>query len=167
MPVDDTNHRRFHSMKVPKNLNGRPRQMYTETRPKPWIEMTLAERQSAPSDWEAQMSQGPITLHSEEHLATSDKGIAMLRRLLRQQIRSGPGRRRPDRRGVRSRQGAPEDRRRKLLSRNGGPRMNLQAFLQAIPKVELHCHLYGAVRKETFARLAAAPHGAVEPGSDR
>jgi hypothetical protein len=33
------------------------------------------------------MSQGPITLHSEEYLATSDKGIAMVRRLLRQQIR--------------------------------------------------------------------------------
>ena len=33
--------------------------------------------------------------------------------------------------------------------------MNLQEFLQAIPKMELHCHLYGAVRKETFARLAA------------
>jgi phenylpropionate dioxygenase-like ring-hydroxylating dioxygenase large terminal subunit len=87
VPVDDTHHRRFHSMKVPKNLKGRPRQMYTEKRDKPWIDMTEAERQRNPSDWEAQGSQGPITLHSEEHLATSDKGIAMLRRLLRQQIR--------------------------------------------------------------------------------
>jgi phenylpropionate dioxygenase-like ring-hydroxylating dioxygenase large terminal subunit len=87
VPVDDTHHRRFHSMKVPKDLKGRPRQMYTETRPKPWIEMTEEERQAWPSDWEAQMSQGSITLHSAEHLATSDKGIAMLRRLLRQQIR--------------------------------------------------------------------------------
>jgi adenosine deaminase len=33
--------------------------------------------------------------------------------------------------------------------------MNLQEFLQAIPKMELHCHLYGAVRKETFSDLAA------------
>jgi hypothetical protein len=61
--------------------------MYSEKRGKPWIDMTEAERQRNPSDWEAQGSQGPITLHSEEHLATSDKGIAMLRRLLRQQIR--------------------------------------------------------------------------------
>jgi adenosine deaminase len=30
-----------------------------------------------------------------------------------------------------------------------------EKFLQAIPKLELHCHLYGAVRKETFANLAA------------
>jgi phenylpropionate dioxygenase-like ring-hydroxylating dioxygenase large terminal subunit len=87
VPVDDTHHRRFHSMKVPKNLKGRPRQMYTEKRDKAWIEMSEQERQLYPSDWEAQLSQGPITLHSEEHLATSDKGIAMLRRLLRQQIR--------------------------------------------------------------------------------
>ena len=87
VPVDDTHHRRFHSMKVPKNLQGRPRQMYTEKRPKPWIEMTVAERQAWPSDWEAQESQGPISLHSEEHLASSDRGIVMLRRLLRQQIR--------------------------------------------------------------------------------
>ncbi len=41
--------------------------------------------QKFPGDWEAQGSQGPITLHSEEHLATSDRGIAMLRRQLKQQ----------------------------------------------------------------------------------
>lgn len=33
--------------------------------------------------------------------------------------------------------------------------MNLTEFLQTIPKMELHCHLYGAVRKETFADMAA------------
>jgi phenylpropionate dioxygenase-like ring-hydroxylating dioxygenase large terminal subunit len=87
VPTDDTNHRRFHSMKVPKNLKGRPRQMYVEKRAKPWIEMTEAERQASPGDWEAQMSQGPVTLHSEEHLATSDKGVALVRRLLKKQIR--------------------------------------------------------------------------------
>jgi adenine deaminase len=32
--------------------------------------------------------------------------------------------------------------------------MMLEEFLRAIPKVELHCHLYGAVRQQTFARLA-------------
>ena len=42
--------------------------------------------QRFPGDWEAQGSQGPITLHSEEHLATSDRGVRMLRRLLREQI---------------------------------------------------------------------------------
>ena len=33
--------------------------------------------------------------------------------------------------------------------------MNQREFLQKLPKVELHCHLYGAVRKETFAAMAA------------
>jgi adenosine deaminase len=33
--------------------------------------------------------------------------------------------------------------------------MNQQEFLRRLPKVELHCHLYGAVRKATFAELAA------------
>jgi hypothetical protein len=42
--------------------------------------------QKYPGDWEAQGSQGPITLHSEEHLRTSDRGVAMLRRLLKQQV---------------------------------------------------------------------------------
>ena len=32
------------------------------------------------------MSQGSITLHSEEHLTLTDRGIAMLRQLLRRQI---------------------------------------------------------------------------------
>jgi hypothetical protein len=49
----------------------------------PW-EMTEDERQRYPGDLEAQVSQGPITQHSEETLVTSDKGIVMLRRLLRQ-----------------------------------------------------------------------------------
>ena len=51
-------------------------------------ELSEEERQRYPSDWEAQMSQGPITLHSEEHLTTSDVGVIMLRRLLRKQIRA-------------------------------------------------------------------------------
>jgi hypothetical protein len=39
-----------------------------------------------PGDWEAQGSQGAITLHSVEHLATTDRGVRMLRRLLQQQV---------------------------------------------------------------------------------
>jgi adenosine deaminase len=34
-------------------------------------------------------------------------------------------------------------------------KLALADFLQAIPKVELHCHLTGTVRKETFLRMAA------------
>lgn len=36
--------------------------------------------------------------------------------------------------------------------------LTLQEFLRALPKAELHCHLYGAVRKQTFAQMAARRH---------
>jgi hypothetical protein len=51
-----------------------------------WEELTEAEHRDFPGDYEAQVSQGPIAWHSEEHLATSDRGIAMLRRVLRRQL---------------------------------------------------------------------------------
>ncbi|MFT3812498.1 MAG: adenosine deaminase [Acidovorax sp.] len=35
------------------------------------------------------------------------------------------------------------------------PEESLERFLHALPKVELHCHLYGAVRHQTFRDLAA------------
>jgi hypothetical protein len=54
---------------------------------KPWSQMTLEEHQDAPGDYEAQAGQGPISLHSEEHLATSDRGIAMQRRMLERDIK--------------------------------------------------------------------------------
>jgi len=56
-------------------------------------ELTLVARLSKsgqpvaqPGDWEAQVGQGAITLHSDEHLATSDQGVVMLRRLLQRQL---------------------------------------------------------------------------------
>lgn len=49
-------------------------------------ELTEEEHQKYPGDYEAQTSQGKITFHSEEHFATSDKGIALLRRFLEQQL---------------------------------------------------------------------------------
>jgi nitrite reductase/ring-hydroxylating ferredoxin subunit len=55
---------------------------------KRWADMTIEERQDNPGDYEAQVGQGPISLHSEEHLATSDRGIAMQRRMMEQQIKT-------------------------------------------------------------------------------
>ncbi len=39
-----------------------------------------------PGDYEAFVSMGPITRHAKEHLATSDKGVALFRRRLRNDI---------------------------------------------------------------------------------
>jgi adenosine deaminase len=39
--------------------------------------------------------------------------------------------------------------------------LSLEQFMCAIPKAELHCHLYGTVRKQTFSELAARTGNAV------
>ncbi len=82
VPCDDTSYRQAMVMKLPKSfgvhtgikLNG-----------KTWGEMTSEDHQRTPGDFEAQMGQGRVSLHSEEHLVTSDRGIIMQRRLLQQQ----------------------------------------------------------------------------------
>jgi len=51
-------------------------------------EPSYEERQRAPGDWDAWVSQGPITIHGREHLAASDRGITMYRRLVRSGIRA-------------------------------------------------------------------------------
>ena len=51
------------------------------------FDRSYEERQRAPADAEAVEGMGPITVHDNENLAPSDKGVALLRRRLRQQIR--------------------------------------------------------------------------------
>ncbi|MFM9971707.1 MAG: Rieske 2Fe-2S domain-containing protein [Burkholderiales bacterium] len=84
VPVDDTHHRLFHVRLAPKDYEPPPLRPFNG---RTWSQLSEAEHQQFPGDWEAQVGQGPISLHSEEHLVSSDKGVAMLRRLLRQQIR--------------------------------------------------------------------------------
>jgi len=82
VPVSDSSHRQAMAMKLPRGLgplsgirlNG-----------KLWGEMTEEDHQRTPGDYEAQRGQGPISLHSEEHLVTSDRGIIMQRRMLQKQ----------------------------------------------------------------------------------
>jgi nitrite reductase/ring-hydroxylating ferredoxin subunit len=84
VPVDDTHYRLFHAARVsgdevprsPRNYDGRL-----------WSQLSEDEHQRFPGDWEAQVGQGPISLHSEEHLATSDRGVVMLRRMMRREIK--------------------------------------------------------------------------------
>ncbi len=54
-------------------------------------ERSYEERQRFPGDYEVQVSQRPIAVHANENLATSDRGVAMLRRLVRKAIRSDAG----------------------------------------------------------------------------
>lgn len=49
---------------------------------------TYLQRQLTPGDYEAQVSQGLISSHAAENLGTTDRGIVMLRRNLREGIRT-------------------------------------------------------------------------------
>jgi hypothetical protein len=49
-------------------------------------EPTYDERQRAPGDWDAWVSQGPITNHGRERLGATDRGINLYRRLLWREI---------------------------------------------------------------------------------
>jgi hypothetical protein len=51
-------------------------------------ERSYEQRQRFPGDYEVQVSQRPIAVHANENLGTSDRGVATLRRLVRNGIRS-------------------------------------------------------------------------------
>ncbi len=51
-------------------------------------ERPYEERQRIPGDFDAQTSQRPIAIHALEHLGTTDRGVAMLRRIIRKGIRA-------------------------------------------------------------------------------
>lgn len=83
LPVDDTHFRLFHILRAPLDFTRWPRQIIGD---KTWSELTEAEHQAIPGDWEAQVGQGPISFHSEENLSGSDRGVSRLRRFMREQI---------------------------------------------------------------------------------
>ena len=84
LPIDDTHYRIYVSGRV--SERGQLGHMRSKMNGKFWHELSEEEHQRFPGDYEAQTGQGPISLHSEEHFATSDKGIALLRRFLGQQL---------------------------------------------------------------------------------
>lgn len=84
LPIDDTHLRIYVAGRV--REPGALARMKSTFNGRGWSELTEAEHQRFPGDYEAQVSQGPITLHSEEHLVSSDRGIALLRRLLTKQM---------------------------------------------------------------------------------
>jgi hypothetical protein len=84
LPIDDTHFRIYVAGRV--RTAGDLRRKRSRMNGKLWEDLTPEEHQRFPGDWEAQVGQGPITHHSDEHLATSDQGVVMLRRLLQRQI---------------------------------------------------------------------------------
>jgi hypothetical protein len=51
-----------------------------------WAELTEEEHHRMPGDKEAIVSQRPIAIHAGEHLATSDRGVIMTRKMLKTAI---------------------------------------------------------------------------------
>ena len=88
VPLDNTNTALLGLAAYPADANGDPirPQVKSDFGGKQWHEMSEEEHRSNPGDWEAITSQGPITIAAEEHLVESDKGVRMLRRLVRKQI---------------------------------------------------------------------------------
>jgi hypothetical protein len=84
LPIDDTHFRIYTAGRVrePGEIVGQRSRLNGKL----WEALTADEHQRFPGDYEAQVGQGPITLHSEEHLATSDRGVLMVRRQLQRQL---------------------------------------------------------------------------------
>jgi len=84
VPIDDTHYRIYVAGRVKEK--GELAKFKSRYNGKSWAELTPEEHQKFPGDTEAQVGQGPITFHSEEHLMTSDQGIAMLRQMFQRQL---------------------------------------------------------------------------------
>jgi len=84
LPIDDTTFRIYTAGRVTEV--GALANIRSHYNGKLWHELTEAEHQAFPGDYEAQVSQGAITFHSEENLTSTDQGIAMLRRTYRRQL---------------------------------------------------------------------------------
>jgi len=84
LPIDDTHFRIYVAGRV--REAGEIGRMRSKMNGKFWWELSEEEHRRFPGDYEAQVSQGAIAAHSAEHLRTSDRGIALLRRLLRRQL---------------------------------------------------------------------------------
>ena len=86
VPINDTDTLGFSFVRVPVGAPNPRRDV-----PMPAVvamrgERTYEEKQRAPGDYEAQVSQRLIARHGLEHLATSDRGVTLYRRELRKAI---------------------------------------------------------------------------------
>jgi phenylpropionate dioxygenase-like ring-hydroxylating dioxygenase large terminal subunit len=85
LPIDDTHTRVYTMLRKPKSDAAQGLPVYGEG--KSWFDLTAEEHQRYPGDYETQVGQGPITLHSTERLSSSDRGVSMVRRHFKDQLR--------------------------------------------------------------------------------
>jgi phenylpropionate dioxygenase-like ring-hydroxylating dioxygenase large terminal subunit len=87
VPVDDTNTRVFRMVHIDKQ-NEWGAQKHAQLRFGQHGGRPYKESQLRPGDYEAFVSQGALPDHSAEHLASSDRGVVMLRKLLKAGVRA-------------------------------------------------------------------------------
>lgn len=87
VPVDDTRTRNFELAQIDPAWGLTAEQI---TRPGfgQSADRPYAERQRHPGDYDAQSSQRTIAVHALEHLASTDRGVIMLRKIVRDGIRA-------------------------------------------------------------------------------
>jgi nitrite reductase/ring-hydroxylating ferredoxin subunit len=85
VPIDDTRTRVLAMVRKPKDRPAQGLPVYADG--KNWFELDEEGHQRYPGDYETQVGQGPITLHSTEQLASSDRGVSMVRRQFLEQVR--------------------------------------------------------------------------------
>lgn len=86
VPIDDTN---MFELSLVLRPEGKPNPRTSKAAPALKFNAsgrTYEEMQREPGDYEAQIGQGPVAVHAREHLATSDRGVAMMRRGIREAI---------------------------------------------------------------------------------
>jgi hypothetical protein len=87
VPIDDTHTLNLDVRHVPEDMPPEEERRLLEmadfgqTAGRPY-----AERQRVPGDYDAQVSQRPIAVHALEHLASTDRGVILMRRLLRRAV---------------------------------------------------------------------------------
>jgi phenylpropionate dioxygenase-like ring-hydroxylating dioxygenase large terminal subunit len=94
VPRDDTSYRTFAARILKKGaMPSMPNVRFVDAKQwgpghaESYTTWSLEDKQRWQTDYLVQQSLGPIQLHSEERLTTADAGIAMMRRVLRQQVK--------------------------------------------------------------------------------
>jgi nitrite reductase/ring-hydroxylating ferredoxin subunit len=85
IPIDDTHTRVIALIRKPKGEAAQGLALYDGDRS--WYDLSDEEHQRFPGDYETQVGQGPITRHSTEHLSSTDRGVSMVRRQFKEQVR--------------------------------------------------------------------------------
>ncbi len=83
VPVDDTHVCLFDLWRLREGEERSRKPAFGQTEERPY-----GERQQVPGDYDAQVSQRPIAIHALEHLATTDRGVIMMRNIIRRGIRA-------------------------------------------------------------------------------